>query len=154
MTSTWRNLRHNTCISPNPTPTGRSGRDLRHALLDSLFHVLLRRIELLLEQLDLAIEAVRIRAGRVGIARCGLELGDLALGLLEVSLKYGYLAVQTGDFVVPLEEELLELLDFGLRDIAALGRSVGFDTEGLEFLIPDKSVSAYISERQDYCVPP
>jgi hypothetical protein len=124
---------------------GHSASGERDGLLDGVLDVLLGRVELLLEQLDLALEAVGGGARGLALARGLLELRVLALGLLQVGLQHTQLVVERGDVLVALEHDLLVFLVLGLGRLGALVRSVGLGAQRREFLGKDV-MSTLISE--------
>jgi len=79
------------------------------ALLGRLAQVLLRLVQLLLEQLHFTREVLPRRAVRVALVRGRLEVSDLALGLVELLLGERELVLQRAELLVALEQGLVEL---------------------------------------------
>jgi hypothetical protein len=79
------------------------------ALLGRLAQVLLRLVQLLLEQLHFAREVLPRRAVRVALVRCRLEFSDFALGFVKLLLGEGELVLERSELLVALEEGLVEL---------------------------------------------
>lgn len=96
--------------------------------------MLLRGIKLLLKQLDLAQQ--RLIRGFVLFAlhRRRFEFYDLLLRLFEISVENRELVRKGGDFLVLLQDALLEFLILGFRLLSARYGGVGLDTERGKFL--------------------
>ena len=138
MTSTCRNLR---AISdpiaqqPHVAPWARrrSQKD-DNALLDSLPRVLLRIVQLLLQELYLAQQALVGLLTALALVLRRFELIELALRFLEVRVEHAQLVLERGDLLVALEERELELLVLGLSLLGARNGGVGLAAELLESL--------------------
>ena len=85
------------------------------ALLGRLAQVLLRLVQLFLEQLHFTREVLPRRAVRVALVRGRLEVSDLALGLVELLLGERELVLQRAELLVTLEQGLVELRGAGDR---------------------------------------
>ena len=106
----------------------------RHVLLNNLLRVLLCGIELLLEELDLALERITCRLARLGVLCRRLGLGELGFVLLALLLSKRQLVVERCDLLVLGEQSLLELLDLGLSGLSTRDSSIGLGTEGCKTL--------------------
>lgn len=95
------------------------------ALLDGLLCVLLGGVELLLEQLDLAVKTLVGGPAGVAVREQGLVLCELGLCLLEVCVEDGELVLEREDLLVLLEDLLLELLVLCLCVLCARDGVVG-----------------------------
>ena len=104
LTSTCRSLPSDGCLSMG----------LR-ALLGRLAQVLLRLVQLFLEQLHFTREVLPRRAVRVALVRGRLEISDFALGLVELLLGERELVLQRAELLVTLEQGLVELRGAGDR---------------------------------------
>lgn len=105
-----------------------------NALLDGLLHVLLSSIELLLQELDFALETLVRSLRLLALLLMELSLGELAFCLLEIGVENRELVLERGDLLVLLEEELLILLVLRFSILSTLNSVVGFKTKGREFL--------------------
>lgn len=107
---------------------------IMNALLDGLLHVLLSSIELLLQELNFALETLVCSLRLLTLLLMELSLGELAFCLLEIGVENRELVLERGDLLVLLEEELLVLLVLRFSILSTLHSVVGFKTKGREFL--------------------
>lgn len=104
------------------------------ALLDGLLERALGLVELLLEQLHLAREALVPALVDLGLLAAGLCVGELGLDLLELGLEQRDLVRERRDLLVLGQDLLLVLLVLGLGLLGAGNGRVGLDAERVEFL--------------------
>ena len=105
-----------------------------YALLHRVLEVLVRGVELLFEELDLALEALADRLALVALLLRGLRVGELRLRLLEIGVHHGQLVLERRDLLLLLEQLLLVLLVLGLCLLGAGDGVVCLLAEGLEAL--------------------
>lgn len=103
-------------------------------LFDRVLQVLLRRIQLVLQQLNFSVQ-ILVRP-LVGLALLPepFRLGELCLRLFELVLQQRDLSGERGDLLVLGQDLLLVLFVLGLGQFGTLQAGVGFGSEGGKFL--------------------
>lgn len=126
-----------------------------YVLVHGVLQVLVRRVELLLEQLDLPLEALVRGPALLPVLLRALEIGELLLGLLEVAVEHGDLVLERGDLLVLLEQRLLVLLVLGLGLLCARDCVVCLSAEGLKTLCSrsGESITSSIGHANAYTLP-
>lgn len=126
-----------------------------YVLVHGVLQVLVRRVELLLEQLDLPLEALVRGPALLPVLLRALEIGQLLLGLLEVAVEHGDLVLERGDLLVLLEQRLLVLLVLGLGLLCARDCVVRLSAEGLKTLCSrsGESITSSIGHANAYTLP-
>lgn len=127
-----------------PQQERQTERERKHLLLGSLAEVALGRVELGLEQGDLALEALAGSLGGLALVQAELGLGNLVLSDIELLLLAGELVLQRCDLVLLLGELVLQALGLGSGSVGTGSGIVDLDTEGSEFLL-----SSSVGERRE-----
>jgi hypothetical protein len=115
---------------------------MKNLLLGGLAKVALGRVELGLEEGNLAGKALADGLGGLALVQVELGLSDSVLGLLELILDQRELVLQGGDLVVLLGLLVLKALDLGLGGGGTGIGSGDLLTKGSEFLIVGELVVA------------
>lgn len=92
------------------------------ALVGGIAEVLLGRVELALEQGDLAVQVLVGGPVRLLLPGGRLGLGQLGLGLFEVGFEHADLVLERGDLLVLDQDFVRKLLVLGFGLVGALDR--------------------------------
>ena len=107
---------------------------MKDSLLHGLLDVLLRRVELLLEELDLTHKTVVSCFVELPIRLGSFEICHFALGLVKLGFEKRYLVGERAVLLFLLEKLLLEHLDLRLCCLGAIDRGVDLRAQGLQTL--------------------